>query len=59
MLSEIPPLSAEKISLYSQLIRQELERLRAIDPDLPFAVLTILVGHELSLPETPALTSTE
>ncbi len=37
----------EKIAAHSKTIRAELDRLREIDPDLPFGVLTILLGHEL------------
>jgi hypothetical protein len=36
-----------EITEHSQPIRQELEALRALDDRLPFAVLTILIEHEL------------
>jgi hypothetical protein len=37
----------QEVTKHSQPIRQELEALRAIDDRLPFAVLTILIEHEL------------
>ncbi len=43
----------EEVTLYSRLIRQELEKLRRLDPLLPFGVLTILIEKELNnLPPT-------
>lgn len=37
----------EQITQHSRPIRKELEALRVIDKQLPFAVLTILIEHEL------------
>jgi len=43
-----------EITKHSQPIRQEMEALRAIDDRLPFAVLTILIEHELQREGTDA-----
>lgn len=37
----------KKITAHSRIIRAELDRLREIDPDLPFGVLTVLLEQEL------------
>jgi hypothetical protein len=38
----------DEVTLYARLIRQELEKLRRLDPLLPFGVLTVLIEKELS-----------
>lgn len=41
---------SDAITLYSRMIRQELDKLRAINGALPFAVLTILIELEMNAP---------